>query len=326
MHCPKTFEVATRDIVTIGASAGGVRALARVASALPADYAGAICVVVHTLPDVRSRLAEILSHAGPLPAVIAADRMPLQHGRIHVAAPDRHLLIEREQLRVVCWQAENHHRPAIGGRIGYSLATGLCIGLVCFLGLVALLLAVIPLVAVLPILLYIGIVITSQAFEATPRAHYPAVVLALIPNIAAWTQNQVDGALTAAGTSAGQLGMAKLGDAGVVYHGMALLGGGAILAGMVLAAIAAFIIDHNFKKAAVYAVAGAALSFIGFIHGEKLGFGQGDAPQIALGYLLLAAICYGLALRGAETPAPAEAEEAEPVLAVEGAAPSAGSG
>ena len=54
---------------------------------------------------------------------------------------------------------------AIGGRIGYSLATGICVALVCFLGLVALLLAVIPLVAILPILLYIGIVITSQAFE-----------------------------------------------------------------------------------------------------------------------------------------------------------------
>jgi AGZA family xanthine/uracil permease-like MFS transporter len=89
---------------------------------------------------------------------------------------------------------------------------------------------------------------------------------------------------------------------------------------MVLAAIAAFIIDHNFKKAAVYALAGAVLSFIGFIHGERLGFGQGDAPQIALGYLLLAAICYGLALRGAESPAPAEAGEAEPLEATPAAA------
>ena len=61
-------------------------------------------------------------------------------------------------------------------------------------------------------------------------------------------------------------------------------------------------------------------------YGEKLGFGQGDAPQIALGYLLLAAICYGLALRGAETAAPAEAEAAEPALAVEGAPASASRG
>jgi AGZA family xanthine/uracil permease-like MFS transporter len=58
---------------------------------------------------------------------------------------------------------------AVGGRIGYSLATGVCVGLVCFLGLVALLLAVIPLVAILPILLYIGIVIGAQAFDGPRR-------------------------------------------------------------------------------------------------------------------------------------------------------------
>src|SRR5215813_11119673 len=75
---------------------------------------------------------------------------------------------------------------AVGGRIGYSLVTGICVGLVCFLGLVALLLAVIPLVAILPILLYIGVVIGAQAFQATPREHAPAVVFALIPNIASW--------------------------------------------------------------------------------------------------------------------------------------------
>ena len=62
---------------------------------------------------------------------------------------------------------------AVGGRIGYSLATGLVIALVCFLGLTALLLAVIPLVAILPILLYIGLVIGAQAFQASPLNHAP---------------------------------------------------------------------------------------------------------------------------------------------------------
>src|SRR5437773_3009074 len=60
---------------------------------------------------------------------------------------------------------------AVGGRIGYSLATGVVIGVVCFLGLTALLLAVIPLVAILPILLFIGLVIGAQAFQATPSRH-----------------------------------------------------------------------------------------------------------------------------------------------------------
>ncbi len=179
---------------------------------------------------------------------------------------------------------------AVGGRIGYSLATGIVIALVCFLGLTAFLLAVVPLVAILPILLYIGLVIGAQAFQASPARHAPAVILAIIPNVAAWGQVQVDGALNAAGTSASAVGYAKLGASGLVYHGMELLGGGAVLAGLVLGAIAAFIIDSEFKKAGVYALAGAILSYFGFIHGVQLGIGA--SPAVALGYLLLAGICF----------------------------------
>src|SRR6516165_5685617 len=94
---------------------------------------------------------------------------------------------------------------AVGGRIGYSLATGVVIGIVCFLGLTAFLLAVIPLVAILPILLYIGLVIGAQAFQASPPRHAPAIVLAILPNIAAWAHTLIDGVLGAAGTSAEQV-------------------------------------------------------------------------------------------------------------------------
>jgi len=52
-----------------------------------------------------------------------------------------------------------------------------------------------------------------------------------MPNIAAWSQAQVDGALNAAGTSAAQVGLEKLMGLGVLYQGMALLGSGASLAG-----------------------------------------------------------------------------------------------
>src|SRR6266478_986459 len=181
---------------------------------------------------------------------------------------------------------------AVGGRIGYSLATGVVIGMVCFLGLTALLLAIIPLVAILPILLYIGLVIGAQAFQASPPRHAPAIVLAILPNVAAWAQTLIDGALGAAGTSAEQVGMAKLGATGVVYHGMALLGGGAVLAGLILGAIAAFIIDRKFDWAALFAAAGAVLSFFGFIHGTSLGIGS--SIPVALGYLIVAGVCYVL--------------------------------
>ena len=121
---------------------------------------------------------------------------------------------------------------AVGGRIGYSLATGVAIALVCFLGLTALLLAVIPLVAILPILLYIGLVIGAQAFQASPAKHAPAVVLALIPNIAEWAQD-ADRRRARRGRHlrrAGRAGQAR-------RHRRALsracesLGGGSVLAG-----------------------------------------------------------------------------------------------
>ena len=181
---------------------------------------------------------------------------------------------------------------AVGGRIGYSLATGVVIAVVCFLGLTALLLAVIPLVAILPILLYIGLVIGAQAFQATPSRHAPAVILAILPNIAAWAQTLIDGALGAAGTSAEKLGMANLGAVGVVYHGMALLGGGAVLAGLILGAVAAFIIDRKFEWAALFAAAGAVLAFFGFIHGISLGVG--NSTPVAIGYLIVAGVCFVL--------------------------------
>ncbi len=184
---------------------------------------------------------------------------------------------------------------AVGGRIGYSLATGVVIALVCFLGLTALLLAVVPLVAILPILLYIGLVIGAQAFQASPKEHAPAVVLAIIPNVAAWGHLQVDSALNAAGTAAATLGFDKLAGSGIVYHGMQLLGGGAVLAGLVLGAMAAFIIDRQFRNAAVWAFAGAAMSFFGFIHGETLGWAQ--QPSVAFGYVLFGVICLVLGER-----------------------------
>jgi len=190
---------------------------------------------------------------------------------------------------------------AVGGRIGYSLATGVAIALVCFLGLTALLLAVIPLVAILPILLYIGLVIGAQAFQASPAKHAPAVVLALIPNIAEWAKTQIDGALTAAGTSAAQVGAAKLAGTGVLYNGLESLGGGSVLAGMVLGAMAVYIIDSKMRHAAAWAFAGAILAFVGLIHGAQLGWAV--SPMVALGYALFGVTCLALGRGQAGTPA-----------------------
>jgi AGZA family xanthine/uracil permease-like MFS transporter len=188
---------------------------------------------------------------------------------------------------------------AVGGRIGYSLATGIAIALVCFLGLTALLLALIPLVAILPILLYIGLVIGAQAFQASPPLHAPAIILALIPNIAEWAKTQIDGALGAAGTSAAVVGLGKLAGFGVLYKGLETVGGGSVLAGMVLGAIAVYVIDNRMRHAAAWAFAGAVLSYVGLIHGAQLGWGV--SPLVALGYLMFGVTCIVL-MRGRSQP------------------------
>ncbi|MGW0502090.1 regulator [Micromonospora sp. NPDC003241] len=197
---------------------------------------------------------------------------------------------------------------AAGGRTGYSMATGVVIALLCFLGMFSLLGAIFPTAAIVPILLYIGLLIGAQAFQATPRAHAAAVVAALIPNIAAWATGQMNNALAAAGTTAAEVGNEALAGAGVVYDGLRTLGEGAILAGLVLGAIVAFIIDKRFVHAAVFAASGAVLAFIGLIHGEEVRWNANG--QVALGYLFVAVICgiFALGSHPPRVPAPEEAE------------------
>ena len=97
----------------IGASAGGVDALQKVVSQLPAGFPAAVFVVVHLYSRAPSFLPEILSRAGSLPAVQAAEGDVIEPGRIYVVAPDRHLVIERNHLHLSSGPKEQHQRPCI---------------------------------------------------------------------------------------------------------------------------------------------------------------------------------------------------------------------
>jgi adenine/guanine/hypoxanthine permease len=197
---------------------------------------------------------------------------------------------------------------AMGGRIGYSAATGVMVIVLAWFGIAAVLLAMIPLVAISPILLYIGMLIGAQAFQTTPQSHAPAIVLALTPHLAAWAKTLMDGALGAAGTSAAAIGLDHLAGVGVAYRGLGVLGGGSILTGLVLGAIGVFIIEREFAKAAGFALAGAALSYFGFMHGEAVGIGGGlgVSPGPALAYAAIAAGLFALSRRAAALPTVAE--------------------
>ncbi len=181
---------------------------------------------------------------------------------------------------------------AMGGRIGYSAATGVMVILLAWFGIISLMSALIPVVAIAPILLYIGMLIGSQAFQESPKRHAPAIVLALVPSLAAWAKMLIDNSLGAAGIHdiTPEL-IANMAQTGVLYKGISILGGGSILAGVILGAIATFIIDRQLVKAAWFAVAGAVLTFFGLMHGETIGINQ--TTGVAVAYLMVAGIMAG---------------------------------
>jgi two-component system chemotaxis response regulator CheB len=102
-----------RDVIVVGASAGGVEALRSFVGGLPPDLPASILVVLHLPPGGNSALASILSRTGPLPAVVAQSDMPLVNGRIQVAPPDHHLLLRDGHAVLSHGPTENGHRPSI---------------------------------------------------------------------------------------------------------------------------------------------------------------------------------------------------------------------
>ncbi|HKH12071.1 MAG TPA: chemotaxis protein CheB [Rubrobacter sp.] len=100
-------------MVTIGGSSGGVEALARLVGGLPADLPTAVLVVVHFPEGAPSALPQILSRAGPLEAVHPGDGDRIVGGRIYVAPPGVHLLVEDGRVRLAVGPKENGHRPAL---------------------------------------------------------------------------------------------------------------------------------------------------------------------------------------------------------------------
>ena len=204
-----------------------------------------------------------------------------------------------------------------GGRASYSMASGLVIALLCFVGLFGLLTALLPTPAIVPILLYIGLLIGAQAFQAVPRLHAAAVVAALIPNIASWGAGQIDNALSAVNTTAAAVGHDALAGAGLVYDGLHTLGQGATLAGIVLGAIVTFVLERKLYTSAYWALAGAALSFIGLLHADEVKWAA--SPKVALGYVLLAAVlaAIGFITRNQEsTPLELETDDSHTDLAI----------
>lgn len=105
--------MANRDLIVIGASAGGIEALQQLCAGLPGNLDAAVLVILHTAPSADGLLPRLLTRAGPLLATNARDGEAIEKGRIYVAKPDHHLIVGRGFLKNVRGPRENHSRPAI---------------------------------------------------------------------------------------------------------------------------------------------------------------------------------------------------------------------
>jgi AGZA family xanthine/uracil permease-like MFS transporter len=162
---------------------------------------------------------------------------------------------------------------AMGGRAGYTLLTGIFVGLGGILGYVAFMAALLPRPALAPILVFIALEITSQAYVATPRRHIAAVTVAVLPSVAVIVQiflSQVyNGALMRAAIDPqGTMQATGLTNPSFVQTSgvMIMLASGFILTAMLWGAAVAFMTDRKIGPAAAVLAVCAALAFFGFIH------------------------------------------------------------
>lgn len=191
----------------------------------------------------------------------------------------------------------------LGARSGYSILNGVFFTVVALFGLTSLISAIVPIEAGMAIVLWIGIVITAQAFQATPREHASAVALGLFPAVAAWGMLIVSQTLGAAGIAMARFDLAEIvlrdtgafSQAGLKLEGLVALSQGFMLTCLVWSAASACLIERQFLRAAIWMSVGAVFSFFGFVHAGELTpaggvshIGWATGWQWSVGYLLAA--------------------------------------
>lgn len=194
---------------------------------------------------------------------------------------------------------------ALGARWGYSWLNGGVICAIALFGVVGQVLCYVPLEVTLGILLWIGLVITAQAFQASPQPHALAVAAGLIPALAAWLLVQIETALRVAGTDLAATAARFAPDLHI--HGVIALSQGFLITSIIYAAVMALVIDHKFKPAAGWLLAASGFSAIGLIHAYRLTPGGVEnhfawftaAPDFAIAYAVGAVLlwAYGMTHR-----------------------------
>ncbi|MCE5230945.1 NCS2 family permease [bacterium] len=197
----------------------------------------------------------------------------------------------------------------LGARTGYSALNGIVISALCWGGLIGFANSLIPQEAIVGILVWIAVIIGAQAFQAIPRAHAPAVVLALFPTLAAWGLVVLNQGIISAKSGLDAIGLAGI-DPNAHLGGMISLDHGFIITSMAWGALGVCLIERKFFAAANWTAAMAFMSFFGLIHAwnpvalsSPVYAGIGTGWRYAIPYAIITLILLALAPRAAKTPA-----------------------
>jgi AGZA family xanthine/uracil permease-like MFS transporter len=173
------------------------------------------------------------------------------------------------------------------GGTGYVLLTGVFLFGASLIGLFGCLQHLIPAAAIAPLMVFVGIVMTQYAFQATPPAHGVAVAFALVPHVADLLKKQLDGTLLEVlqqGSTSPALLSRLAENQGVYLQSYGLLAKGAIITGLLWGSILACLVDRDLRKAMGFGLFASCLSLMGVIHADQIGF---SLSPIAIGYLVL---------------------------------------
>ncbi len=160
---------------------------------------------------------------------------------------------------------------AMGARSGYSIANGLFWIAVITLGLAPTIARFIPVEAGAAIVVWIAVIITAQAFAATPRKHAPAVAFGLFPALAAWAVIIITGAVRSAGVTPGLEAIQAIDDGGFAMTGALHLWAGFLFTCTLWAGMGVHLLERRFDRAAIWAAIAAVLASFGVIHGFEIG-------------------------------------------------------
>jgi AGZA family xanthine/uracil permease-like MFS transporter len=155
---------------------------------------------------------------------------------------------------------------ALGARAGYSILNGAFVTVVCLSGTLAWISWAVPVDAGMAIVLWIGIVISAQAFQVTNPRHAPAVVIGILPGIAAWGALMAKNGLRAAGGTFGPQLIDAFQKSDTWIQGAFALEQGFLFTAMLMSAATVAIIERQFRLAAVWCLGAAVLSASGLMH------------------------------------------------------------